>query len=396
MSKVLLGDVAVEHKETCKGSKDGYPIVGLEHLIPEEITLTAWNEGSENTFSKMFRKGNVLFGRRRAYLKKAAVAPFDGICSGDITVIEAKPDRILPELLPFIIQNDDLFEFAVGKSAGSLSPRVKWEHLKNYEFELPDMEKQKELAELLWAMDNTKKSYQKLIVATDELVKSQFIEMFGDPVKNPFGWPTMTLDQATKEIVSGQCLNGDAGKLQPGQKAVLKVSAVTYGSFDANEYKVLRDTKQITKGVYPQKGDLLFSRANTREYVGATVLIDQDYPELMLPDKLWKLIFKHEIMPMFAKQFLSHPEIRKVLSSMATGTSGSMYNISMEKLKRLEIIVPNINQQKEYIHFVEQSDKSKFAAQSCSNLNLSGQLATRISPVIPLPQGGVHNGEISV
>ncbi len=81
----------------------------------------------------------------------------------------------MPELLPFIIQNDDLFEFAVGKSAGSLSPRVKWEHLKNYEFELPDMEKQKELAELLWAMDNTKKSYQKLIAATDELVKSQFI-----------------------------------------------------------------------------------------------------------------------------------------------------------------------------------------------------------------------------
>ena len=372
MSKVLLGDVAVEHKETCKGSKDGYPIVGLEHLIPEEITLTAWDEGSENTFSKMFRKGNVLFGRRRAYLKKAAVAPFDGICSGDITVIEAKPDRILPELLPFIIQNDDLFDFAVGKSAGSLSPRVKWEHLKNYEFELPDMEKQKELAELLWAMDNTKKSYQKLIAATDELVKSQFIEMFGDPVKNPFGWPTMTLDQATKEIVSGQCLNGDAGKLQPGQKAVLKVSAVTYGSFDANEYKVLRDTKQITKGVYPQKGDLLFSRANTREYVGATVLIDQDYPELMLPDKLWKLIFKHEIMPMFAKQFLSHPEIRKVLSSMATGTSGSMYNISMEKLKRLEIIVPNINQQKEYIHFVEQSDKSKFELEKA----LSEQTAT--------------------
>ena len=175
MSKVKLGEVAIEHKETCKGSKDGYPIVGLEHLIPEEVTLAAWDEGSDNTFTKMFRKGNVLFGRRRAYLKKAAVAPFDGICSGDITVIEAIPDHILPELLPFIIQNDDLFDFAVGKSAGSLSPRVKWEHLKNYEFELPDMEKQRELAELLWAMDATKKSYQKLIAATDELVKSQFI-----------------------------------------------------------------------------------------------------------------------------------------------------------------------------------------------------------------------------
>lgn len=175
MSRVRLGEVAFEHKEVCKGDKSGYPIVGLEHLVPEEITLTSWDNGGDNTFTKMFREGNVLFGRRRAYLKKAAVAPFDGICSGDITVIEANPERILPELLPFIIQNDSLFDFAVGKSAGSLSPRVKWENLQNFEFELPDMNRQKELADLLWAIDATKKSYQKLILATDELVKSQFI-----------------------------------------------------------------------------------------------------------------------------------------------------------------------------------------------------------------------------
>lgn len=175
MSRVCLGEVAVEHKETCKSSRDGYPVVGLEHLIPEEITLTEWDEGGDNTFTKVFRKGNVLFGRRRAYLKKAAVAPFDGICSGDITVIEAIPDRILPELLPFVIQNDALFDYAVEKSAGSLSPRVKWEHLKNYEFELPEMSKQKALAEVLWSIDATKKAYQRLIKQTDELVKSQFV-----------------------------------------------------------------------------------------------------------------------------------------------------------------------------------------------------------------------------
>ena len=174
MSKVLLGDVAVEHKETCKGSKDGYPIVGLEHLIPEEITLTAWDEGSENTFSKMFRKGNVLFGRRRAYLKKAAVAPFDGICSGDITVIEAKPDRILPELLPFIIQNDALFEHAVTNSAGSLSPRVKWQSLSQFEFELPSIAKQEDLADILWTAQETRSHYRQLLTACDDVVKSQF------------------------------------------------------------------------------------------------------------------------------------------------------------------------------------------------------------------------------
>ena len=204
MSKVKLGEVAIEHKETCKGSKDGYPIVGLEHLVPEEVALTAWDEGSDNTFTKMFRKGNVLFGRRRAYLKKAAVAPFDGICSGDITVIEAIPDRILPELLPFIIQNDDLFDFAVGKSAGSLSPRVKWEHLKNYEFELPDMDKQRELAELLWAMDATKKSYQKLIAATDELVKSQFMEQFSMSQAESNGWSIVPVTSVVIKPLSGE------------------------------------------------------------------------------------------------------------------------------------------------------------------------------------------------
>jgi len=129
--RIKLGDVASEIRETLRGSKRGLPVVGLEHLIPGELTLTEWEVDSENLFTKQFRKGQMLFGRRRAYLKKAAVAPFEGICSGDITVIEAKTDKIIPELLPFIIQNDDFFDFAVGKSAGSLSPRAKWEHLQN-------------------------------------------------------------------------------------------------------------------------------------------------------------------------------------------------------------------------------------------------------------------------
>ena len=360
MSKVLLGDVAAERRETCKGSKDGYPTVGLEHLTPEEITLASWDDGSDNTFTKMFHKDDVLFGRRRAYLKKAAVAPFDGICSGDITVITAKPDYLLPELLPFIIQNDTLFDFAVEKSAGSLSPRVKWEHLKNYEFSLPDMEKQHELSELLWAMDATKKSYQRLITTTDELVKSQFIEWFGDPAWNTLKLPISTIGQETECIVAGQCLNGSPGVLRQGEKAVLKVSAVTYGYFKEDEYKVLYDVKQVSKGICPMKGDLLFSRANTREYVGATALIDEDYPNLFLPDKLWKLVFKESIHPVFAKHFLSHPSMRKVLSEMATGTSGSMYNISMDKLRSLKIIVPNHSAQEQFVEFARQSDKSKF------------------------------------
>lgn len=174
MNKVLLGDVAEEVRENYKETDGNPAVVGLEHLIPGEIRLKVWSEDTNTTFTKAFHKGQVLFGRRRAYLKKAAVASVDGICSGDITVISAKQDKILPELLPFVIQNDDFFDFAVGKSAGSLSPRVKWSRLKEYEFNLPSLPQQRKLAKLLWSFVDAKEAYEDLIYQTDELVKSQF------------------------------------------------------------------------------------------------------------------------------------------------------------------------------------------------------------------------------
>lgn len=173
-----LGDITRESRETFKGDKTGIPIVGLEHLIPQELTFSAYDVDTDNTFTKMFHKGQILFGRRRAYLKKAAVAEFDGICSGDITVIEAIPGKVDKDLLPFIIQNDALFDYAVSRSAGGLSPRVKWEQLSDYEINLPPIEDQKVLADKLWAAYRLKEGYKKLLCATDEMVKSIFCDMF--------------------------------------------------------------------------------------------------------------------------------------------------------------------------------------------------------------------------
>lgn len=175
MSKVCLGDVAIEVRETIKNPA-GMPVVGLEHLVPGEIKLSQWAEDNDNTFNRAFRKGQILFGRRRAYQKKASVATIDGVCSGDIIVIAAKEDRILPELLPFILNDDKFFDYAMEKSAGSLSPRVKWAQLAEYEFELPnDFQKQSELAALLWAIERSREAYKLLLKQADELVKSQFL-----------------------------------------------------------------------------------------------------------------------------------------------------------------------------------------------------------------------------
>ena len=361
MSKVLLGEVAHERKETCKGSKEGYPIVGLEHLIPEQITLTTWDEGAENTFTKMFRKGDVLFGRRRAYLKKAAIAPFDGICSGDITVIEADPDKILPELLPFIIQNDDLFDFAVGKSAGSLSPRVKWEHLKNYAFELPDMDKQKELAELLWAIDDTKKSYQKLIAATDELVKSQFIEMFGEQKENPKGLPMMTLGETCKFFSGTGFPNKYQGNVH-GTYPFYKVGDISRNVQEGNvrlraaDNYIEPDIVKAIKGTIIPPNTVVFAkigealRLNRRAVTTQNCLIDNNAMGIQ------------PITSVICLEYFLQFMIGLDMNEYSTATA--LPSVRKSTLEMVKIIVPDMANQQQFSDLAIQSDKSKLLLQN--------------------------------
>lgn len=345
MSRVHLGDVAIEHKETCKEDKSMYPIVGLEHLTPEQITLQNWDLNTENTFTKVFRKGNILFGRRRAYLKKAAVAPFDGICSGDITVIEAKEDKIIPELLPFVIQNDDLFDFAVGKSAGSLSPRVKWTHLKNYEFELPTKEKQRELAKVLWAIEDTRKSYQELIKRTDELVKSQFIEMFvgkypmislGDEIKTTSGG---TPSKKKEEYY----LNGNIPWLTSGE--------VNLGYVDSTQNFITQAGLDNSSAKWvPENSVVIAMYGATAGKVGV----------IRIPVTTNQAICTLLPNPEFETLYLYHACKNKEKWMLSKCAGAAQPNISQTVIKEMQIEKPPVEVQKQFVEFIEQSDKSKF------------------------------------
>lgn len=140
-------------------------IVGLEHIGPEDLHIRRWNSIEEGTsFTSKFIPGQTLFGKRRAYQRKVAYAEFEGICSGDILTFESKDQKVLwPELLPFICQSDAFFEYALDTSAGSLSPRTSWKALKDFEFQLPPLDEQKRIAEILWAADDTVKARKNII-----------------------------------------------------------------------------------------------------------------------------------------------------------------------------------------------------------------------------------------
>ena len=157
---VRFGDVVRQMKETTKDpeSRGLTRIVGLEHLDPESLPLRRWQELDElpdgTSFTRVFRTGQVLFAKRRAYQRKVAVADFDGVCSSDILVFEASGDEMLVEFLPYIVQSDGFFDHALGTSAGSLSPRTKWQELAKYEFALPPSDLQRQISATMAGFEN--------------------------------------------------------------------------------------------------------------------------------------------------------------------------------------------------------------------------------------------------
>jgi type I restriction enzyme, S subunit len=157
--RVKFGDVV----QLAKGRSqdplaDGFDrYVGLEHLEPGDLRIRSWGNVADGvTFTNVFKPGQVLFGKRRAYQRKVAMADFAGVCSGDIYVLETKDAQVLlPELLPFICQTDAFFDHAVGTSAGSLSPRTNWTSLADFGFALPSIDEQCRTLALLAAGKST-------------------------------------------------------------------------------------------------------------------------------------------------------------------------------------------------------------------------------------------------
>ncbi len=351
MAKVKLGEIATEYKKTYKGNKVGIPIVGLEHLTPGEVKLSAWDRDSDNTFTKVFHKGQILFGRRRAYLKKAAVAPFDGICSGDITVIEAIPQKILPELLPFYIQNDLFFDFAVGGSAGSLSPRVKWEHLREYEINLPSIKKQRELAEVLWAAYELKESYKKLIVATDEMLKSQFIEMFGDS-------SVVRLEDKIATQSGGTPNTKKLKYYEGGNIPWLSSSEVNQGYIFSTEKFITQEGLDNSSARWIPKDSVLIAMYGaTAGRVGLSTI------PLTTNQAVCALLPCSSFNPIF----LYYAVCQKTPWMISQCRGAAQPNISQGIIRSMELPIPPMAKQMQLVSIAKQADKSKFELQKSIN-----------------------------
>lgn len=367
MTKYRFEQIAINSTEKKKPvEEDRFTYLGLEHLDSGSLKVTRFGSDVAPIGEKLvMRKGDVLFGKRRAYQKKVAIAPFDGIFSAHGMVLRPNVDVIDPDFFPLFISSDYFLDEAIKISVGSLSPTINWRDLKVLEFELPDLETQRKLAAVLWSINGTMESYKKLISATDELVKSQFIGRFGLPGTDPYGWGLKTLRECCE-------LNPRRPK---NMNAEIEYSFVAMPSVSEDgriDTTIERPYAEVCKGfTYFEENDVLFAKItpcmeNGKGGVAKGLKNGAGFgstefhvlrPIKGVSDPYWLYI-----ITMFQK-------FRSDAEKVMTGTGGQR-RVPITYLNEYKITLPPLELQEQFAAFVRQSDKSKLLASNLMRLNI--------------------------
>ena len=337
-------------KKPTEDDKETY--IGLEHLDSECLTISRWGSEVAPVGEKLImKKGDILFGKRRAYQRKVGIAPFDGIFSAHGMVLRPNEEVINPNFFPFFISSDQFMERAVRISVGGLSPTINWKDLREQEFDIPSLDEQKELADKLWAAYNLKESYKKLLSATDEMVKSQFIEMFS-------AMPTTPVKTYVDDSFPGEW--GTEDTIGDGVKVIRTTNFTNSGKLNLADVvtRSIEDRKVSRKQI--KKYDTILERSGgtADNPVGRVVLFEED--DLFLCNNFTQVLRFKDIDPRFAfySLYYFYQTNKTAIRSMGSKTTG-IQNLNMSKY--LEIGIPNASNeaQKEFVAIAEQADKSK-------------------------------------
>ncbi|MBD5467985.1 MAG: restriction endonuclease subunit S [Lachnospiraceae bacterium] len=355
MPKYKFSDIAINSTEKKKPvEEDKYTYIGLEHLDSGTLTVSRWGADVAPIGEKLImKKGDVLFGKRRAYQKKVGIAPFDGIFSAHGMVLRPKEKVVTKEYFPLFISSDYFLDKAIQISVGSLSPTINWKDLQNLEFEIPSIEEQQRVAPVIWAAIDTKNAYNKLLHETDELIKSQFIEMFGN-----------ITDRASIESIS---VNGpqngfyrkDDGSAPNTHIVKMKELFANECIADETSFDMVNMSSVEQKRFALTSADLLFGRRSlVVEGAGKCRRVGDVKIPLAFESSLLRITLDTtRILPRYVQVWFETDEGKQAIASIRAVTT--IAGIKGSDLKKIKLPVPPLEQQKKFISFVRQSDKSK-------------------------------------
>lgn len=280
-------------------------------------------------------------------------------------------------------------------------PAIGLGEIEKFEIPVPeDFDTQICIAHVLSKVEGMIAQRKQHLQQIEDLLKSVFLEMFGDPVRNERGWDKTQFSELLAEIESGKSPKCEARQAEPDEWGVLKLGAVTRCKYDEAENKAL--PKDVSPSVRDEvkAGDLLFSRKNTYELVAACAYVFQTRSKLLMPDLIFRFVFKQnaEINPIFIWKLFTCDSQRKVIQSLAAGAAGSMPNISKANLKTVRLINPPVLLQNEFATVVGKVERIRFLyEQSLADLEaLYGILSQQAfkgeldMSRVPLPTSQVH------
>jgi restriction endonuclease S subunit len=326
---------------------NGLPYIGLEHLDSESLKIRRWGSPDEVEAQKLrFYTGDIIFGKRRYYQKKLAVADFDGICSAHAMVLRAKADIVLPEFLPFFMQSEMFFERAMSISVGSLSPTINWTALARQEFPLPPLDEQHRIAEILWANVKVMYAWEEVLHTLFKLRRSKLDHLF----------PEVGFEQENSSIVKLQ----DICRLQEGR------------GFPSSDYSN-EGIRLLRPGNLGEDGYLIWTQDNTRslpssyeksaaEYVlspgdivinltaqsledgfmGRVCLLNQGDKSL-LNQRLGRFICESVILPEFLFRYLQSSSFRKWADRRNQGSK--IKHMYWSNLRNYPLLLPSLSEQ---------------------------------------------------
>ena len=351
--KEFAQDISVAVKDAQLSSLKRF--VGLEHYDSNEPVITRFTDTSLLSSSvKEFSENDILIARRNVYLRRAGIVFFSGLTSGDSIVLRIyndcedrtgipKDDAI--RIIPFILNSNDFWAYANKHADGMNSKRISKDMLYDYEFSLPPKEEQRILADKLWAAYRLKESYKKLLTATQEMVKSQFIEMFGYPVANNKGWNTMAIKQVAPEEPSRE--------RQTGTVWILNLDMIESHTGKIIDKVYDEDTNLLSVAPFDE-GNVLYSKL--RPYLNKVVI---PKGKGYATTELVPLRPNQEYLNLtFFSYLLRGDDFVTYANTISSGTK--MPRMPLNDLRNYQCILPPMEEQLKFEKVAEQADKSEF------------------------------------
>lgn len=273
------------------------------------------------------------------------------IASTGFCVLRAEK-QVLPEYLFFFVRSPRFILNLSSLVAGAMYPAVTDKQVMDQFIPLPSVPEQRRIVDILSRAESIVRLRREVQMKTNDLIPVLFLDMFGDPATNPKGWQVLPVKDFVARFEGGK--NIQAGGDGLSELRILKVSAVTSGTYIETEAKPAPADYKPPNSYFVKEGDLLFSRANTEQLVGATALVETTNGKTLLPDKLWRFVWAKPVAPQYIHALFQSGAVRKELGKLSTGTSASMRNISQGKLFGLELPIAPIEKQRQFAECIEQ------------------------------------------